>query len=130
MSRLILSFILSLSFFYLNAQISFIEEPQVRVFMDYYEQSGKEDDAINGWRIKLVSTTDRRKLENTKYRFDRSYPNISSSTDYENPYYSLKAGAFESRYDVEPFLVKFKQDFREAIPFRDKILKSELFTSE
>lgn len=98
--------------------------------MEHYERIGKEDDAINGWRIKLVSTTDRRKLESTKYKFERNYPNIHSATDYENPYYSLKAGAFESRYDVEPFLVKFKIDFREAIPFRDKILKSELFASE
>lgn len=98
--------------------------------MEHYENTGKQDELIDGWRIKLISTTNRRKLENAKYLFEREYPEINGMTDYENPYYSLKVGAYETRYDLEPMLVQFKRDFREAIPFRDKILKSELFKSE
>ncbi len=98
--------------------------------MQRYESEGKAELAIDGWRIKIVSTTDRRKLENVKALFEREYSDYSYSTNYENPYYSLKVGAFETRYDLEPHLARFKIDFREAIPFRDRIDKTELFDSK
>lgn len=98
--------------------------------MNKYEKLGKEEETINGWRIKLISTTNRRELERTRYLFQRDYPNIAYSQSHENPYYSLKVGAFETRVDLEPQLVRFKFDFPQAIPFRDRISKSELFSSK
>jgi hypothetical protein len=52
------------------------------------------------------------------------------SQSHENPYYSLKVGAFETRLDLEPLLSLFKEDFPDAIPFRDRVMKSELFEEE
>ena len=57
-------------------QVSFSEEPKIRALMDRYESMGKEEGFVNGWRIKLVSTTNRRKLESTKYRFQQRYPGL------------------------------------------------------
>ena len=58
------------------------------------------------------------------------YPDYNYTNSYENPYYSLKVGAFETRYDLESYLQRFKEDFREAIPFRDRIEKTELFETD
>lgn len=109
------------------AQVTFNEQQAVKRLMDYYESQHRSEPSIDGWRIKIISTTDRRELERAKGKFERYYPQYACVQNYEAPYYSLKYGAFETRLDVEPLLVQFKKDFPNAIPFRDKILKSELF---
>ena len=95
--------------------------------MEQYISLGQEQTEIDGWRIKLVSTTDRRKMEGARYTFQATFPEIKAYSKYENPYYSLTAGAFETRFDLEPLLVKIKAILPEAIPFRDRIGKAELF---
>ena len=109
------------------SQISFTEQSEVKNLMERYISLGKSEDQIDGWRIKLVSTTDRRKMESTRYRFQSAFPEMKAYSKYENPYYSLTAGAFETRFDLEPMLVKIKETLPAAIPFRDRIEKTELF---
>lgn len=113
-----------------TAQVTFTEQPEVRSLMEYYISQGQSDDIIDGWRIKIISTTDRRALERAKYKFESEYPGYVYEQDYEAPYYSLKVGAYETRFDVEPMLVALKRDFSSAIPFRDRITKRELFTGD
>lgn len=108
-----------------NSQIS--ESPKVKSFMENFVKIGKEEPYIDGWRIKVISTTDRRALESAKWVFENKYPDMVYALSHEAPYYSLKVGAFETRLDVEPMLVQFKEDFPLAIPFRDRIMKTELF---
>lgn len=110
-----------------DAQVTFNEQNSVKQLMDYFTNQHRSEPTIDGWRIKIISTTDRRALERAKAKFDQYYTELSCVQNYEAPYYSLKYGAFETRLDLEPMLVQFKEDFPNAIPFRDKILKSELF---
>ena len=110
-----------------DAQVTFNEQQSVKQLMDYWTTQHRSEPALEGWRIKIISTTDRRALERAKAKFDQYYPELSCVQNYEAPYYSLKYGAFETRLDLEPMLVQFKNDFPNSIPFRDKILKSELF---
>ncbi len=125
--RIVLFVILSFLCSSIFAQVRFNEESKVQALMHRYEQEGRAEASINGWRIKLISTTNRRAWENAERKFKDMYPDYNYSNSYENPYYSLKVGAFETRYDLEPYLQRFKDDFREAIPFRDRIKKTELF---
>ena len=109
----------------INAQ-QIIETPEVSQFMDYFVKTGKEEPYIDGWRIKLISTTDRRALESAKWLLEKNYPDVVYELQHEAPYYSMKVGAYETRIDVEPHLASFKEDFPFAIPFRDKVMKIEL----
>ena len=109
-----------------NGQITFNEDSKVTTLMNHYLNESNLESSIDGWRIKLISTTDRRRFESTKSRFEMEFPSGAYLTDYENPYYSLKIGSFVDRYHLEPHLLQFKELFPEAIPFRDKIEKSEL----
>ena len=110
----------------LFAQSIVHEEVEVRELMDKFERIGKSNEFINGWRIKIVNTTDRREMERAKYKFSQLFPDSRSTSSYENPYYSVRTGAFEKRIDLEPFLVTLKEQFRNAIPVRDKIKKEEI----
>lgn len=128
--RLILFVTLSFLGSGLFAQVRFNEESKVQTLMHRYEQEGRAETSINGWRIKLISTTNRRAWENAERKFKSMYPEYNYTNSYENPYYSLKVGAFETRYDLESYLQRFKDDFTEAIPFRDRIEKTELFETD
>lgn len=128
--RLILILISSFLGSSLLAQVRFTEEPKVQALMSRYEKEGRDETSINGWRIKLISTTNRRAWESAERKFRSLYPKYKYANSYENPYYSLKVGAFETRYDLESYLQRFKDDFREAIPFRDRIEKTELFETD
>ena len=111
----------------LSAQ-QIVETPEVSQFMEYFVKTGKEEPYIDGWRIKLISTTDRRALESAKWLLEKNYPDMVYELQHEAPYYSMKVGAYETRIDVEPHLVAFKEDFPFAIPFRDKVMKIELLS--
>ena len=127
MIRLALLTFFCLLIFRSEAQVFIQEEPEVARLMNAFIDQGKAESYVNGWRIKIISTTDRRAMENAKYGFQRDYPSYPATQSYENPYYSLKAGAFETRFDLEAVLSMIKRDYPTALPFRDKILKTELF---
>ena len=80
----------------LLAQIRFTEEPKVQALMDRYEKEGRAESSINGWRIKLISTTNRREWESAERKFRSLHPGYTYSNSYENPYYSLKVGALQN----------------------------------
>jgi len=108
------------------AQTTINEEGEVRALMEKYESLAKSEEFIDGWRIKIVNTTDRREMERAKYKFSQLYPHIGSKSSYENPYYSVRTGAYQKRIHLESFLVELKGHFRNAIPVRDKIRKEEI----
>lgn len=109
------------------AQITIQEQPEVSEIMDIFTKVGKEEPYLDGWRIKIISTTDRRQLENTRKLFNTLYPEMPYELAHQSPYYSMIVGAFETRISLEPILNIFKKDFAGAIPFRDRIMKVELF---
>ncbi len=110
-----------------HAQVNVVEQPEVKELMDRFVKLGKEEPYIDGWRIKIISTTNRRDLDIARSKFVNYYPDINFVVSHESPHYSIKVGAFETRIDVEPVLNQFKSIFPTALPYRDKIMKSELF---
>ena len=124
---ILLCFCFGLIFNVLDAQIVVKEQPEVALIMEHFIKIGKEEPYFDGWRVKIISTTDRRQLEAVRRKFERMYPEINYVLGHESPYYSLTVGSFEDRIALEPDLNKYKKDFPSSIPFRDKIMKTELF---
>lgn len=108
------------------SQSTITEEPSVTRLMSKFLTLALAEPNIEGWRIKIVNTTDRREMERASYKFKQMYPEIVSKSAYENPYYSIRVGAYESRIDLEKFLVELKPHFHNVIPVREKILKEEI----
>ena len=126
MKYIVLVFAVIFSCSFANSQSVITEEPAVRELMDRFERLARVEVNIDGWRIKIINTTDRREMERARYKFRELYPDHSSKSEYVNPYYSVKTGAYEKRIDLEAFLVEVKKHFRNAIPIRDKIKKEEI----
>lgn len=107
-----------------NIQIN--EDPQIRELMDKYLQWEKEENEISGWRIQIINTDDRRKMEKALSKFRYKYPKVKYSTWRQvSPYYKVIIGAYESKLDVLAFLQDIKKDFPSAIPIIAKIDERE-----
>ncbi len=102
------------------------EDPGVTSMMQKYIMQSQEKDEIDAWRIQIITTDDRRRMENAEAKFRRMYPSFEILKVHESPYYRVKTGAWENKLDLQVFLQQIKPDFPSAIPVVDKIREESL----
>lgn len=94
--------------------------------MDQFTANNKDQNTIKGWRIQIITTNDRRKMESARSKFSSLYPNVELKWNHVAPYYRVKVGAYENKMQLMGFLLELKNDFPGVIPVMDDIKKSEL----
>ena len=94
--------------------------------MDQFTSKNKAEKTIKGWRIQIITTNDRRKMETARSKFASMYPDIEVKWNHVAPYYRVKVGAYENKIQLMGFLLELKEDFPGVIPVMDNIKKSEL----
>jgi siroheme synthase (precorrin-2 oxidase/ferrochelatase) len=102
------------------------ETPEISKMMDHYIKLNKSIDEIDGWRIQIVTTTDRREMDQAISKFRRKYPEQLINWTHKSPYYHVKVGAYMTKRELQGFLITLKQDFPSAIAVREKIEKTDL----
>ena len=110
----------------LHGQSVINEEPEVEAMMNNFISKHKINDSIRGWRIQIITTDNRRRMEAARGKFSVMYPDIPIKWQHESPYYKVQIGAYEKKMDLQGFLLKLKEDFPTAIPVLDNVYKSEL----
>ena len=108
------------------AQTKITAPSSVINMMKKYVDNNKSTDEIQGWRLQIVATTDRRLMESTRTRFRREFPLLKCTWTHRNPYYHVRAGAFADRKEALPELDKIKKKFPKAYLVVDKIKYDEL----
>lgn len=100
-----------------TAQVQVIEQGPFQEMLDAYARINRDDSRrLSGYRVQLISTTDRLRLEETKAKFDQQYPQYPSKWKHEPPYYKLRTGAFTDRARATTFLYRLKRHFPSAYP--------------
>ena len=94
--------------------------------MDQFTSSNKSQNTIKGWRIQIITTNDRRKMETARSKFLSMYPDVELKWNHVAPYYRVKVGAYENKMQLMGFLLELKNEFPGVIPVMDDIDKSEL----
>ena len=118
--------IFSVSF--LSAQnINITEDYNVSRVMTRYVDINKNAVGIEGWRIQLVATTDRRKMEQDRQNFMQNYPDISVDWTHEKPYYRLRAGAYRTKLEALRAINMLKKDYPSAFPAKDSNIEPREF---
>ena len=102
------------------------EQPEVTRMMNSFISKNRSQESIRGWRIQIITTDDRRKMEKDKARFSNLYPEIPQKWSHESPYYKVQIGAYEDKMSLQGFLLELKSSFPTAIPVRDDVKKTEL----
>ena len=103
------------------------EEYDISRMMQRFVELNKMEVAVSGWRIQLVATSDRRKLERDKEIFMRKYPNIPIDWQHAKPYYRLRAGAFKTKLEAIHVLHQLKRDYPSAFPAKDSNINPNEF---
>lgn len=124
--KYILALALSLSFSFIFSQVTITEEPDVTRLMERYVNYSRSTETIPGWRIQIITTNDRRKMESARTKFSAMYPYVHQSWKHVSPYYQVQIGAYRTKLDLQSFLIEIKEEFPNAIPVMDKIRKEEL----
>lgn len=107
-----------------NIQVS--EDAGVSAAMQRYMADSKANQNMKGYRIQIITTDDRRKMEAAQSKFKAMYPEIFLDWEHVVPYYKIKVAGFRSKLDLQPFLVELREHFPSAIPIVDDIHKREL----
>jgi len=129
-SRLILIFLGGLFFMAQSiAQVTITEESEITNLMETYKAENKKKSVIRAWRIQILTTNDRREMEQGIRRFEMLYPQMNHSWEHNPPYYQVRTGAYELRDDLEAMLLQLKRDFPSAIPVQAEMKKKDLLKS-
>ena len=105
------------------------EEPTITRMMDIYANGNKArtaEQTIDGFRIQLAATTDRRKVDQMQSAFSALYPGVYAGWSQAAPYYRVRIGGFVSRTDATKFLGNIKKDYPDAYIVADKVKTTEL----
>lgn len=109
-------FILHMSFGAMMAQglqnIQIKEDPAISTLMGQYIEGNRQKPYINGWRLQILATTDRPKLDETLNNFKTQYPFVPVTWIHERPYYLLRVGAYHSKLQA----MSLQQILRGAYP--------------
>lgn len=110
-------------------QVEVVEDAHVSRMMKEYIAQQKSTSYVEGYRIQIIATPDRRKMESTRAKFTSMYPDVYMEWEHVSPYYQVRVGAFETKMDLMAFMIDLKKSFRDAIPVVSDVEKSELIAN-
>jgi len=96
------------------------------MFMQQFINNGKNNENIKAWRIQIITTDNRREMEQAKDKFKTMYPDISMDWKHISPYYQVRIGHYENKNKLMPFLLELKKTFPAATPIYDTVSKRSL----
>lgn len=96
----------------------------INALMNQYLRINRSVNFVSGWRITVISTVDRRVMEDTRVQFQRNF-SYKTKWEYKEPYYHLRAGAFLNRNEAMAALDQVKKKFSTAFISVDKIEYTE-----
>jgi len=96
----------------LNAQNVLVEEDEpIGAMMERYTELNKAKSRVAGWRVQIMATPDRQRLESVKQSFQYRYPSVPVDWVHSSPYYKLRAGAFSSKLEALRLKYILEQDY-------------------
>ena len=125
MKRLFFPFLFVFPAFNLPAQ-AITEDPAISRMMENFVEYNRANSKVRGWRIQILSTTDRRVMEETQSKFKWRYPEYELLFVHQDPYYHLRTGAFMSQLDARALLKKLQKDFPAAFIVTDEFEIAEV----
>ena len=108
-------------------QIAINEDYEVQQLMEKFVSINTSKSYVEGWRVQVISTTDRQRLESVRQSLKIRYPYLSTSWVHNRPYYRLRAGAFASKLEALRLQHLLREYYPGSIPTRDtKVSASEI----
>ena len=102
-------------------------DPMIGDMLKQYTANNQSKNTVDGWRVQILATTDRQRLESVQQSFRYHYPNIPVDWEHDRPYYKLQAGAFRTKRDALRLKYILSREYEGLYLVRDaSIAKAEL----
>lgn len=101
-------------------------DPKVMEVTDLFMRNNEAQTKVPGWRVQILATTDRARLETVEADFKVNYPNIPVDWVHTKPYYKLRAGAFFTKQEAERLKFTLSRQFEGVYLVKDEVKESEL----
>lgn len=109
-----------------QSDITVQAEPSVVKMMERFVARGKAEENIKAWRIQIITTDNRREMEQARATFLKMYPDTEMEWKHIAPYYQVRVGYFEKKQHLMAFLLELKKTFPAATPVYDNVSKRSL----
>lgn len=111
----------------ISAQEFIHEPPEIkRVMEEFVNQNSDPEHTIEGYRILVVVSRDRRIVDSNLRQFKRYFPQFDVQMIYTDPYYKVITCAFRTQLDTQPVLIKIREEFPGSFEIKDKVTNEEL----
>ena len=108
------------------AHAQLVETPAITELMEKWKLYNAEHQEVNGWRIQILATVDRRQMENVMRKYEDKFPDYPIHTTHNEPYYHLKTGAFTSMGKAQAFMRQLQDEYPSSILVRDHFKMEEV----
>ena len=105
--------------------IQLAQQAGIQELVEQFISTNKSRSYVEGWRIQILSSTDRQTVESTLQTFRYQYPNIQADWVHNKPYYKVQAGAFSSKLEAVHLLHLIQQDYPSAYLIQDSRIRPQ-----
>lgn len=99
------------------------EDTPIGEMMERYAQINKARSTVTGWRVQIIATPDRQRLESVRQSFQYRYPSIPVDWVHDAPYFKLRAGAFATRLEAMRLRYILERDYPGLYLVRDDAIR-------
>jgi hypothetical protein len=101
-------------------------ETGIDALMELFQTQNEAENKVDGWRVQILATTDRNRLETVESAFKVNYPSVPVDWVHTKPYYKLRAGAFQTKQEAERLKHTLERQFEGVYLVKDKVNENEL----
>lgn len=94
--------------------------------MELFQTENERVTKVSGWRVQILATTDRSRLETVQSEFKVNYPSVAVDWVHTKPYYKLRAGAFQTKQEAERLKYTLGRQFEGVYLVKDDISENQL----
>lgn len=109
-----------------QSSISIQADDKVEGLLELFQTENEEVTKVPGWRVQVLATTDRNRLETVESAFKVNYPSITVDWVHTKPYYKLRAGAFQTKQEAERLKYTLSKQFEGVYLVKDDVSENQL----
>lgn len=109
-----------------QATVSLNTEAGIDNLLELFQTTNEAENKVEGWRVQILATTDRNRLETVQSEFKVNYPSVPVDWVHTKPYYKLRAGAFQTKQEAERLKFTLGRQFEGVYLVKDDVSENEL----
>ena len=101
---------------------------QLELLTDVYISQNRAIDVVKAWKIQLMSSTDRRKVEAEEKQFEQRFWEYNANWTHDDPYYVLTVNnlAHSEKIDILHTFYRIKKAYPSALLILADVKKADL----